>query len=257
MYDYDANISEETEIADMNAILKDEEAMKLVRQDAHEKYCVDILETILAYDVIQDEFTEEDVSILTNALVEKSEMKAESACFDYNGASCYYSGAVADLTQTETRLATIRTRGGNYPSWYVESDISVWTYAQSMEMLDGLLECQLVEVGTNEYNCSAYAWLSLDSWNVPYRKSVRLASDDEFRTDSAYIKTTTARAGAVTRWSNGVHVGVVYQASYQYDLGNDNYKTEPLIISKWGGGPLVIHPLSQCPYTNWDPVFYK
>lgn len=257
MYDYDANISKETGVADMNAILKDEEAMKLVRHDAHEKYCVDILEAILSCDDMQGELTEDDVSVLTDALVEKVKMKAVSACFDYDGTSCCYSGMVDGSIQAEPRLATIRTRSGTPVSWYVESNISVMTYAQSMSYLDGLIDCQLVEVGTTEYNCIAYAWLSLDSWNAPYRKSVQISNDERFRNDSAYYKSTSAlKVEQVTTWSDG-HAGVVYQISYTYDLGHSNYTTEPLIISKWGLGPLVIHPLSQCPYENWSQCFYK
>lgn len=256
-FDYDKYISEGTVVDDMNAIMQDECALKLIRQDAREQYIVRILELILTEDSIQKEMTKNDIASLSSALVEKAEMKASSACFEYDGTSCAYSGQVNQETASVALGVELLTRGGEVIPYTVVSNPSTQSMSESIAWITAYDYCTVVDVANTAYNCYAYAWLSLDEENEDYRKSVRVNSDVCFTEDSTYKKTkATIRVGDVVRMTG--HAGVVVQVAYTYQPNTSKPPiTEPLIISKWGNGPLVQHPLSIGGYTGFDGYFYK
>lgn len=284
-YDYASNIKEETKAEDMNRIMKDKEAMRLVRQDAREIYIAAILEMILAQDEIQAQFEPEDVRRLGDAIMEKTDMKMQSECFEFRASNSYTSivgtdnatvkyiymkeqheaqeqvimgqtgneaGLFTSIKPPVTILPTLYTRGGNKIQCTVAKEVVV-SESTCMAEVAKFKECTIVEYKKRGYNCYAYAWLSLDARNRAYRKLVNLIDTTVFTFDSAYKVYSVARKGMVVEWD--AHAGVVEQASYTYRVG-DRLVTEPLVSSAWGCGAVVQHPLSQVEYQG-TVNFYK
>lgn len=80
-FDYDKYISKENQVADMNAIIQDEEAVKLVRQDNRQAFIVEVMEMILASEKVQSQLSDEEMQIYIEALAEKEKVKEVSEIF--------------------------------------------------------------------------------------------------------------------------------------------------------------------------------
>lgn len=276
-YDYNENTHKDTEVEDINRIIKDDEAMILVRQDAREKYIVAILEMILAQPELQVNFTEEDSEILGQAIMEKSVMKSKAGCFEYNAPNYfaniagYNNGTMAyvyketmketcvsianvlspDVTGSASILVVgvpagtvITTASGNVVQYENAKPVkSTLTDADIETELSGRIMCSLVERLRLGYNCYAYAYLSLDKKNMCYRKNVIVNDLTPFGNDKKYKSYTTARLGAVAKYEG--HAGVVVNANYQGYI-DGHYINEPIIESVWlQYHILVSHPVSQ------------
>ena len=207
-FDYEANISEDTKVSDMNEIAKNEEAMRLIRQDGKEKFAVTILELLLATKEVQENLNDSDVGMITESLAEKAEMKSESACYSYDGTTCAYSGSISNEVYVDSsRTVSLVTRSGNSIPFTLAVNPSSYSEDTCLNMISEYYGCELVSVGNKGYNCFAYAWFSLDSTNKPYREQGWVSSQVCFTDDTRYRKTTYANVGYVVSWSG--HEGVI------------------------------------------------
>lgn len=252
-FDYYKNINLNTEADDMNTLVSDEEAMKVIRADSQLRFSVSIMELILSQNIIQEDLTSEDIEEISAEIMKKNIMKDNSQYYE-KGTTSMYSGFVDSKYAGSVRVAPIRTRSGRIPSWHAVSNPTTMSYDESLTWVSSYRGCIIVENGTTEYNCFAYAWLSLDSWNVYYRKRAWLTDDRAFTNDPKYIKVTSYEPGRVI--SSGTHAGVVKLkvAGLRPDGSVFN---EPLIVSKWADGPLVEHPLSSGGWFNYSIKIYK
>lgn len=265
MYDYDLNLRGDDQVDNINSLIKDEDAMKLVRQDAKERYIVSILEMILAQKGILCQFTEYDTLKLEEAILEKQVQKKQSGCFDYSDVN-YFAAVVGydhDIMKyvAEKNIDCIKnvlssdrleispmvyigptTRSGFIVGFSYTDEISNKpSESEIATYLSNFVDCSLIEIQDRGFNCYAYAFLYLDSKNWSYRRRVNVLDSAVFRDDSAYQHLTEAKIGAVAYYSSG-HAGIVLNPSHS----NGNYTPVPLIASVWMNKHIVVsHPQNQ------------
>jgi hypothetical protein len=132
--------------------------------------------------------------------------------------------------------------GGAYPDWYVQqADAQTRTYA-----------IEVLESGTDSYNCHAYAWHVKDGGDKVWINNLgnEIHNIDNYWLDHSYV---------VTSFLSGVPNLKVFYGSTSPSSDHTAITTSDpnIFISKMGCGALVRHYKNNSPYDNSNLTYYK
>ncbi len=231
-----------------NEIIDNPELLKYAHEDAKIIYACDLSEMILA--VKNQEMDSEEVDELIGIALEKKIQKNKSEIF--NG--------IKDSTYLDMACTTIKTSniiqydedGNPYketelrsPSGYTFTVDEYLTSSNCNYQFWAELVAQtpyaiIVSIAAVTFNCHSYAWLS-DIYPNKYIYYTLNSVPSALYNDPVFKKETSPNHnGEIVYWKSGLHSGKLN--------GTQIYQIEghmsPKILSKWGGGPMVLHYLN-------------
>lgn len=234
--------TEEEKVALFNEILHNDELLKIEAEDSKPVLVCDLLEMIML-----DKTTEENVETLLEIVVDKLPEKEKSEYFEEKDKNLYVSELEESMlseasayavteASNNTTTKTIYWRGIAIEV-VVDDNPSYNTFEEAMAIINRYKDkgLTLVSVGCRESNCHSYAWL----------KDIFPAESHKYTLNhvpvglmNECIKYNVPVNGAIAYKTQ--HSAVVVDASHR----NERYEYDPIVIAKWGGGPVVKGPMS-------------
>jgi hypothetical protein len=170
--------------------------------------------------------------------------------------------------RAQTKLESFTSSNG-YHSYYAvfrndTSAVDYWTYLNK-DPNSGIF---VVNTLNGNYNCHAFAWTNDSTVWVDGSHDTTKAPQIYYNTVSNYYytKTTDPSDAEIAVYGSDVNNSPTHSAvrltnstnPYVRQFLNNYPQYAGWYISKWDGGPLVIHNLDSCPfYGNVAPTLYK
>ena len=286
--DYKELLSDDTS-KDYNVIVENNTLMKKAQSDAKVMCILNLCEGIIEIAQENGKMSSQEERKATQVIVQKNTQKEASDCVE--GISVEYTKEdslyntwkqkykLTSLFNGDNTLLTekysansmdtygvLYAPGGGavhytvHNIWSNISDSTVAGYikaysANKLQNKSNAVTC--VQNGNTKYDCYNFAWLK------DYRRYNDLWKECDFDNDKAFTNSDKYDSiqKAASGWvgSNGIHAVYVVDGEVVYwdKNGNGNRHSEPMVKSKWGtGGPLMKHPLSQCPYVTTGMQYY-
>lgn len=245
---YDLKIDEAVLAENANYIIENKELLAAARANARLKHICDLLEMIML--VKSDAFTVEEQEEIIELVIEKTEEKGASEIYGYEASSVFISNQQIMQTYSEPsrdfvgddgtyHYVTLKSPSGR--SFIVKE--AEKTIMCDMEQWSSIVSetpgVRIISSASSTFNCHSYAWLS-DTYASKYQRYTLRSVPSELITDPVYHKETTpSRANEIAHWNNGRHSAKVVSTTL-YQIPGTAYVSYRF-ISKWGGGPMVLH----------------
>lgn len=161
-----------------------------------------------------------------------------------------YDPAYEVNTPTGVSIIADKFDEANYNDFDV-TEIAYWDYVTTSGY-----NCRILANSTKYYNCHGYAWHNIEGRMA--QSDLRWINDVDEEGDPVYNVTkyyTGTNKSYVETQTITDHLRVSYFPS---DHSAVTTEDEDSVISKFGWGPLVKHPLEECPwYDNAEIKYYK
>lgn len=243
--DWSDIIDEEDPAVGGNKIIENKELLKLALIDARKIYAIDIMEMIMAYK-LEDMNMEGEIHVI-DTIVEKTNIKENSELYSNNNQATFFDAVCVETNEKETRAATNKVTLES-PSGYkftvtkstINKNCDYATWAANVAAVEGATMVSIAEV---DFNCHSYAWLS-GLYPEGYKHYILETVPEQLYDDPKYKKyKDPTYNGDIVYWNNSRHSGILTNKTLRPISTNDK-RVSPLIISKWGGGPIVQHYLN-------------
>lgn len=245
---YDLKIDEAVLAENANYIIENKELLAAARANARPRYICDLLEMILL--VKSDEITVEEQEDIIDFVIEKEEEKEASEIYGYEASSVFisnqqimqtYSVPSRDLVGDDGTYHYVTLKSPSGRSFIVKE--AEKTIMCDMEQWSSIVAetpgARIISSASSTFNCHSYAWLS-DAYPSKYQRYTLSSVTSELITDPVYHKETIpSRANEIAHWNNGWHSAKVVSTTL-YQIPGTAYVSYRF-ISKWGGGPMVLH----------------
>lgn len=243
-----------------DTITQNDELYSDVVKDAMTVYAMDMMELILA------EFSSEECNMsrieekeIIDVVVNKSIDKNNSELYEENNPYTYFDIACdvinnnpsASVMSVSSNMVMLKSPGGE-PFWVEKCD--KYTNGTSIDWVSYVKSIPGAKwVASTDYpfNCHSYAWLS-KRYPSNYKYYVLAKVPSALYDDPKYTKYNNSPVadGDIAFWNNSQHSGIVVDKTMQPVRDADDgrvlsqYPLSPKIMSKWGGGPIVLHYLN-------------
>ncbi len=225
-------------------------------------------EILLAQDFVINSLSEEQMSILLDAVSDKCIEKSTSSSYSDKSARKFYD--MAEITvDDEAILTDIRESASTNATSGTVKTPNGTSVAVTVHTTEPLTAGEIVEYNkqtdteypaatrlrsaTGKYNCHSYGWYSTSSSNNRW-----MPNPSAYWTDGSYSITTNPQVGYRMVWfRNGSvqHTGIVTTRLSGPPLYND-YSSLVKVTSKWGKAGLFEHLGTYSPYTYCDEIKY-
>lgn len=247
--DYSGYETEEELVAYINTIMKDEDMLKTALDDYDTVVICDLLELIMLYKT-----TEDNVDMLLDAVMDKAEEKKKAECFEFDDRSMYISGLTEDSpvvssiysTSATSEFETVELHHGGVTIVVLRrinptnNSVGEMFKQVSPYIPQG---AELVELGSNAYNCHSYAWLK-PIYRDTYKQYALNIVPDKY-IEQYYNKYDYPYAVGAIAYKAQHSAVVVDPTNMRSGNGAQSPKVyDPIVIAKWGDGPVVKAPMS-------------
>ncbi|MCM1308617.1 MAG: hypothetical protein NC223_08470 [Butyrivibrio sp.] len=231
-----------------NRIIENKELLAVARSNARPRYVCDLLEMIML--AKSDGLAIEEQEKIIELVTEKSEEKRTSEIYGYESSSVYisnqqtmqtYSVPSKDLVGDDGTYSYTTIKSPSGRTFTVKE--AEKTYMCDTDLWSSIVAetpgAHIISSASVTFNCHSYAWLS-DLYPSKYQRYTLSPIPSALITDPVYHKETTpSRANEIAYWNNGWHSAKVVNTTLCQIPGTSYVSYR--YISKWGGGPMVLH----------------
>lgn len=246
-----------------NEIIENHELLKLAHEDAKVIYACDLTEMILA--VKYQDMEQYEIDEVISMVLEKKDQKNQSEIFKNVNDSTYID-IICETIQVNDSVQYVDGSGNTYVKSTLKSPsgntFTVNEYLTSSncnyefwaDIVAQTPYATIVTIAATTFNCHSYAWLS-DIYPSRYTYYTLPSVPSALSDDPIYKKETAPNHdGEIVYWKSGLHSGKVNGTQLYQIQGH----VSPRILSKWGGGPMVLHYLNAYDgYSCGVEYFYK
>lgn len=231
-----------------NYVIENKELLAVAIANARPKHTCDLLEMIMLYK--SDALTVEEQENIIELVIKKSEEKSASEIYGHEASSVFISNQQIMQTYSEPSKDIIDDDGTFFYTTLKSPSGRTFTVKEAVKThmcdLDEWAPivavtpgARIISSASTTFNCHSYAWLS-DTYASQYQRYTLTSVTSELITDPVYHKEATpSRANEIAHWNNGWHSAKVVNTSLEQIPGT--YYVSYRFISKWGGGPMVLH----------------
>lgn len=245
---YDLNGAGDTFSENANYIIENKELLAAARANARPRYICDLLEMIML--AKSDSLTVDEQENIVELIIDKGEQKRASEIYGHEESSVY----ISNQQIMETYSAPSRDVVGEGSTYFYTTLKSpsgrtftvkeaVKTCACDLDLWSSIVSetpgARILCAASVTFNCHSYAWLS-DIYGSVYQKYTLPSVPSALSTDPVFHKENTpSRSNEIAYWNNGRHSAKVMSTTL-YKIPGTSY-TSYQYVSKWGGGPMVVH----------------
>ena len=225
-------------------------------KDTKELAKIYLLECIMTSEEFIKDFTEVEQRELNQTVYDKYLEKVESSLYA-DMEDSIYEFAIKSNTSKEYCVtvkrggsATVVTPKGSLVDVIINNYFGDrWANAITMQFKKDYPNIEVIAKSDNRYNCHSYAWYKADPTNTYW-----INDPMPYMFDGSYNMTKDILPDNKVTWVEIEDEEVSYVEHSGIVNRIENKKV--MVTSKWGQGPLVIHEITDSPYTSRNVLYF-